>query len=214
MQVYQILRDEIFTGKKKPGERIIESKIASEMGTSRSPVREAIRLLEHDGLIVNEGGNLTIFPLTAECIRDIYQCRIAVESYAAFLAVDNFTQDNIEELISLYNKAKNAEKQKNSHTTAVINTQFHMLINKVSGNKRIMEISERMLVQSHLARNILFATHKSPNDYLEEHWKIIEAIKERDKRKAEFLMREHISNVLEYLQDYLKNNTSIISNLH
>ena len=127
LQVYQILRDEIFTGKKKPGERIIESKIASEMGTSRSPVREAIRLLEHDGLIVNEYGTLTIFPLTAESISDIYHCRIAVESYAAFLAVENFTEDKIEELINLNKKAIKAGEQRNSHTAAVINT--HILNN-------------------------------------------------------------------------------------
>ncbi|MEL7565251.1 MAG: GntR family transcriptional regulator [Dehalobacterium sp.] len=213
LQVYQILRNEIFTGKKKPGERLIESKIAQEIGVSRSPVREAIRLLEYEGLVVNTDGVLTIFPLTVEAIGDLYQCRIAVESYAAFLATKNITEEEIKELNLLLKTALDAEKQKDSYAAVVVNTKFHMLINKACGNKRILEISERMLVQSHLVRNILFTIHKRPSSYLEEHGSIIEAIKEREAKKAEFFMREHIEHVWDYLKDALEKNPQSIEKI-
>lgn len=213
LQVYQILRNEIFIGKKKPGERLIESKIAQEIGVSRSPVREAIRLLEHEGLVVNADGVLTIFPLTVEAIGDLYQCRIAVESYAAFLATRNITEEDIKELSRLLETALDAEKKKDSYAAVVVNTKFHMLINRACGNKHILEISERMLVQSHLARNILFTIHKRPSSYLEEHGNIIEAIKGRDPKEAELLMRRHIEHVWEYLQDALEKNPQSIDHI-
>ncbi|MDD2496810.1 MAG: GntR family transcriptional regulator [Desulfitobacteriaceae bacterium] len=205
-QVYQILRHEIFTGKIKPGERLVESKIAQEMGVSRSPVREAIRLLEHDGLIVYKDGLLTVFPLSVEAVGELYQCRAAIEPYAAFLATDNLTEEDIDELTVLFESASNLEKKKDSHNTVVINTNFHMLISKACGNTRLLEISERLLVQSHLARNVLFRIHKNPGEYLEEHREIIEAIKVRDPKKAEQLMREHVDHCWEYLQNHLGNS--------
>jgi DNA-binding GntR family transcriptional regulator len=206
LQVYQILRDEILHGQKKPGERIMESKIASEMGISRSPVREAIRLLEHEGLVIYNEGVLTIFPLTARVIGEIYQCRIAIEPYATFLATNQFTDEKIEELIRFYKKALNEDKQKNHHATMMASTDFHMLISETCGNKQILEISKKMMVQSQLARKILFSTHADPVIYLEEHLAVIEAIKERNPRKAELRMREHIENVWSYLQNYLEND--------
>ncbi len=95
-QVYGYLRQQILTGHIEPGSRIVESKIARELQVSRSPVREAIRLLHRDGLLVLCDGGITLFQPSLKDFKDLYELRFAVEPVAARLTAQHISPGDCE----------------------------------------------------------------------------------------------------------------------
>lgn len=200
LQVYQILRESILTGKYRPGERLLEQKLAQELEVSRSPVREALRMLEQDGLVVtmDNGSGTIVNPMEVEDIEEIYQCRIAIEPYAGYLAVLKIKDREIEELRQLVHEAEIAYEHKESERVVELNTMFHDQIIRISGNQRLIEIADRIQSLSILARNTELKIYSRPWDYLEEHKAILEAFSLKDPQQVESMIRKHIENDWKY----------------
>lgn len=203
LQVYQILRESILTGKFRPGERLLELKLAQELGVSRSPVREALRMLERDGLINTIENGTMVNPMEVEDIEEIYQCRIATEPYAGYLAALRIKDEEILELEQLVNEAESAYDQKEFERVVDLNTAFHDQIVRISGNGRLSEIVEKIRSLSILARNTEFKVYSRPRDYLDEHKEIVKAFKSKDAHSVESVIRKHIENDwMYYSQQY------------
>ena len=100
-QVYEYLKENIIYGNIKPGDRLIEEKISEELQVSRSPIREAVRMLEKDGLLsVNKSGGVTVVEPTIEDYRNLYECRVEIESLAAYYAAERRSSEKLEEIKS------------------------------------------------------------------------------------------------------------------
>nr|WP_276561467.1 GntR family transcriptional regulator [Bacillus sonorensis] len=206
-QVHRYLKDMIIKGRYQPGERIYESKIAKELQVSRSPVREAIRTLEQEGLLlIDEKSKITVYEPTLKDLEDIYQCRQALESLAVSLATQSAKKETLE-LIERTLREANREFEQNSCQSAQallhLNTRFHDLIIEASQNRRLQK-------QLHDLRSLTFF-YRSKNiekrercfEIISQHQGIYRSMQQRDEAKAAELMRRHIEADLCYLKTVL-----------
>lgn len=201
LQVYEILREKILSGELTSGERIYENKISQELGVSRSPVREALRMLEQDELLSLTSSGLIVNPMNFEDMEEIYQCRMAVEPFAAKLAASRFNMEDIEKLKEFVKKAREYHKANHYNKIIEVNTKFHNLIVANCGNSRLKTIVEKISSLAVLSRISEFQLYQRGEEYLDEHETIIEALVSRNGDKVEKTLREHIINDLNFYKD-------------
>ncbi|OPJ59306.1 GntR family transcriptional regulator [Clostridium chromiireducens] len=206
-QAYTSIKDMIFNGILKPGDRIYESKIASEFQISRSPVREAIRSLEKDGLIlISDKSKITVYQPTKEDIENIYECRQALESQAVRLTTRKASDSELERIeATLFETQKNIENfdDKLVKTLILLNTQFHDLILNYSQNNRLRKQSKDLSALTYFYRSIDIYEHDRIMDIFNYHLKIFHYIKQRNEEKAGETMYNHIGNDLKHLEAIL-----------
>jgi DNA-binding GntR family transcriptional regulator len=198
-QVYRIFLGLLLEGEYRPGERIIETKLAEKFGVSRGTTREAIRMLIKDGLLIQNESVICVYGPTLQDVIDLYQCRERLESLAARLAAKHITKSYEKQIKDVLLKSKQALAEKDLSTVVELNTQFHELIMKASYNHQLMGLMETIRTRSlYMRNNILRDYYISSNrkSYLEEHELIFKAIVERDTSKAEQAMSNHIKNDL------------------
>lgn len=204
-QVYEYLKERIILGKMKPGERLIEEKIAEELGISRSPIREAVRMLEKDGLLlVNKKGGVTVVKPTIEDYKYLYECRIEIESLAAFYAALRRTP---EELAMLKEQFSEMERVKN-HPTLVevheINNIFHETIIKASKNPFLIAITSQLRGVKTFYRGAILEVNPFRMEHaIVEHSKIFQAIENKDAEAARTSMRMHIESDYRHFEELI-----------
>lgn len=201
--MYQIIREQIISGQRKPSERLLEMKIAEELGVSRSPVREALRMLEQEGLLISCENGLAVYPMKFGEMEEIYQCRMATEPFAAFLATYKLNAEDLNNLDEFINQAGLAYQRESYQEVVEFNTKFHDLITKSSGNQRIIKIIESLKSFTILSRNTELRVYRRPIDYLLEHKLILQALKNRDSDLVNEIMRMHIENDWLFLKKFL-----------
>lgn len=206
-QAYNSIKDMIFNGILKPGDRIYESKLASEFQISRSPVREAIRSLEKDGLlIISDKSKITVYQPTKEDIENIYECRQALEAQAAKLTAQKASNKELQLIENVLLEAqKNIEHLDDNLTQNIIflNTQFHNLILDYSKNIRLENHSKALSMLTNFYRSIDIYEHERTMDIFNYHLEIFHYIKQRNEKMAAQTMYNHIGNDLKHLKDLL-----------
>lgn len=199
-KVFQKIREDILSGKYKDGEELREISIGEELGVSRTPVREALRQLELEGLveiIPNKGAYVT--GITQKDVMDIYKIRSMLEGLCARWATEHITDEQIEELeeIVLLSEfhLKKPSQGKAVHVSD-LDGKFHKILYEAS-NSRILE---HMLTDFHkyvqMARRMSIGTKDRAEKSIAEHRAILEAIKNKDKDLAEKLANDHIMKVM------------------
>ncbi|MBS4192981.1 GntR family transcriptional regulator [Bacillus sp. FJAT-49705] len=193
-QVYEYLRDQIVSGGIEPGQRLIEEKIAEELGVSRSPVREAIRRLEKDGLVVEQvQGGVTVYNPTMKDYQFLFECRIELEPLAAMYAAERRTEKHIEEMEYILNISTVEVKENNMKKIHELNQRFHQIIVESSENPFLIKmITELRGVISFYRSSILEINPMRKETALRDHYNIFLAIKEQNKEKAKQNMRKHL----------------------
>ena len=194
-RVFHKIRDDILSGKYKDNEELKEVAIGEELGVSRTPVREAFRQLELEGLIhiiPNKGAYVT--GITVKDVKDIYMIRSLLEGLCAKWATTNITQEQLEELEeNVYLAEFHASKGHTQQITELDN-RFHEILYEAAGSKML----ERQLRDFHgyvlRVRKKTLAKYKRSTQSNKEHKQILEAIKENDAAKAERVANEHILN--------------------
>ncbi|NLY75741.1 MAG: GntR family transcriptional regulator [Firmicutes bacterium] len=193
--VFESLREAIISGHLRPGERLMEIQLAEEMGVSRTPVREAIRKLELEGLVVmlpRKGAYVA--GLSLKDIVDVFEIRGALEGLAAELAAERINEAELEELERYLVKiAENIDKGDLEKVVAT-DTDFHSLLYKASRNQRLSQIINNLREQIQRFRTTSLSYPGRMKAALEEHRKIVEAISERNGELACKLAQEHIAN--------------------
>lgn len=191
-RVAEILREAILDGVLPPSYWLREKELANELSVSRTPIREALRRLSMEGLVVitaHQGA--MVVPLTMEDILQVYAVRESLEGLASRLAAKNRTEEHIEQLTEALRKMKDAA-QGDASELARLNLEFHKIVRQATKN----QLLDRFLLQVEQAvRRFGSTTFEFPEwveDSIEEHSQIIEAIKERDGEKAERLATEHM----------------------
>ncbi|MGE8203776.1 GntR family transcriptional regulator [Heyndrickxia sp. NPDC080065] len=195
-QVYEYLKDQIIMQELKPGERLIEEKISEELKVSRSPIREAIRMLEKDGLLlVNSSGGVTVIQPSKEDFQYLFECRVEVEPLAAYYAAQRRSQDQLETIRSYLLQM---EKITDSNTVKKVhdaNVNFHEAIVEASLNPFLVSmITQLRGVNSFYRKSFLEVNQIYLEDAMRDHQRIFQAIVDQDADEAKRLMKAHIEN--------------------
>lgn len=203
---YQELRLRIITKQLKPGQRLPEVSLAKQLGVSRTPVREALRRLHSEGLVLiipNSGARLAA-PTISE-IEETFVVREQLECLAISLAAKKITDRYLRRLEEALVEEARAIEAKDLETYLEVNEAFHRAIGDASGNKVISEYVEKIL-----ARTNAYIVFFDPFQYdetapsVDSHRKILQALRAGDGDEAVSLMKEHLAHALDGLKHGLE----------
>lgn len=204
-QLYQLIKKRLIDAFYQPGERLVEVRMADEFGVSRAPVREAMRMLIQDGLLIQKGSALHVFDPTVQDMIDIYQCRQRLEALAATLAAANIKKEQLEHLNEIMRETKKAWDIRDMEKVISLNIGFHETVLEASGNQQLITLTSMIRDKVTYLRNCSFKGNVRDQSFIGEHEQILRALGERDGEKAEKEMHRHIENDLQALISLYKN---------
>lgn len=195
------LREAIINDQLKPGQRIVEREIAEAMQTSRGPVRDALLLLEKEGLVVRYPHRGTfVTELSLEDAEEIYTLRQAIESLAVEYALQRATPEDLDGLDEQVQKmAAEVEAGYDLGKATELDLEFHRTLCRISGHRRLLEAWEALSAQT----RVLLLTHRrrNPRDFTERavewHRSLVQAIRLGDVELAREELQKHLAVTLE-----------------
>jgi DNA-binding GntR family transcriptional regulator len=195
-RVETLLREQIVHGEHVPGARLSESDIAQSFGVSRGPVREALRRLEHHGLVtVEPHRGAFVRTLDLDEVQELFEVRIALEAEAAELAAVRIDPAGIAELRALARKA-GAEVQRSGRSGVFDTHDLHDLVVRHAGNHRLARAVAQVNAELRLARSRSGATGSRAVEAVGEHDRLVSALTSGDAAGARQAMREHLRAAL------------------
>lgn len=193
--VFNTLRQAILRGELKPGERLMEIQLAERLGVSRTPVREAIRKLELEGLVVmvpRKGAEVA--SISEKSLKDVLEVRKALEELAAELACQRMTEEEIREAEEQLEEFKKEIQGDDLTKIAEMDVQFHELIYLGTKNERLIQMLNNLREQMYRYRMEYIKDKDKRGTLVEEHAEIIRMIKEHNIPGAKEASRTHIDN--------------------
>ncbi|MEW9124107.1 MAG: GntR family transcriptional regulator [Thermotaleaceae bacterium] len=206
--VFDHLRNSIINGELKPGERLMEVQLAEQLGVSRTPVREAIRKLELEGLVVmvpRKGAYVA--DVSIKDILDVLEVRSVLEGLAAYLAAERMTEEELEELELISYHFKRCIENGNTEGMIEKDMQFHDRIFRSTRNTKLIQIAQSFQEQVQRFRITYFSEYNKPHDLLGEHQAILETIGNRDAVAAQQVAQQHIDNLENNIVNLAKKNS-------
>ncbi len=204
--VFETMREAIIKGSLAPGERLMEVQLAEELGVSRTPVREAMRKLELEGLVAmipRKGAYVADYSI--KDITEVFEIRAALESFAAGLACERATEQELDELSALADRVWEMAKNNDLKNIIQVDTDFHERIYQSSHNSRLIQMLSNLREQIHRFRSTSLASPGRLQDTLQEHKALVEAIVERNMPLAQKLALEHVENAEDiFLESIIK----------
>ncbi|MGN1377531.1 MAG: GntR family transcriptional regulator [Dorea sp.] len=207
--VFNTLRQAILRGELKPGERLMEIQLANKLGVSRTPIREAIRKLELEGLVLmipRKGAEVA--DISEKSLRDVLEVRKALEELAVQLACDKIKKEEIEDLKKAAEDFKKILKSRDITEIAEADVRFHDIIFMATDNQKLVQLLNNLREQMYRFRVEYLKNEEVHPQLIAEHEKIIEHIMERDKAKASAIVSEHINNQVEGVIDIIRTKQS------
>ncbi len=196
LAVYRQLRDLILQGYYKEGMALTELAVSQKLGVSRTPVREAFRQLELDGLVVSSPNrSVTVHCFSDQDILDLYEVRSRMEGLAAARAAVNMTAVQLEELEDIYAREYTASFAQNSDVEQLkeLDAAFHAAIVAGSGSSILDLTIKPINYLTGQARLVSLSRPKRSQSQIKEHLAILEAIRKKDSKDAERQMQRHIA---------------------
>jgi DNA-binding GntR family transcriptional regulator len=189
----EIFANAIVEGKIKGGQKLVENEIQKRLGVSRSPIREAFRILERKGLVVNVPRKGTyVRKISENDIKENFPIRAYLEGLAARLAVPNLSPNDIAKMESDLEIVIKSAKLKDYKTYLKHHSNFHETFIRASKNTTLIEFLENLRRQSIWFRFTYFYVIDSSEVAIRAHSEILELFKKKDVEKVEFLVRNHI----------------------
>jgi DNA-binding GntR family transcriptional regulator len=189
--VVELLREAILSGKLSPGERIVELRLSKQLGTSQAPVREALALLERQGLVVKVANRGTFVSRLHACeLRELFTLRAVLDAFAARLAADRARPADIDRLRLLIAQMHAAEKGADHAALTEAHLLLHETIYEISGHSMLAEIFAQ--ISTRMTLGLSFAEHLflSDGDETDCHVPLIDAIAEHKPGLAEKIARD------------------------
>ncbi|PIC69329.1 hypothetical protein CSV77_14250 [Sporosarcina sp. P16b] len=203
LQIYEAIREDILTGAIKADEQIIEAQLAKKLKVSRGPIREAVGKLELEGLLLRKNGTLFVYKTSKEDLKQIYQCRIVLESLAVRLLITNWTEEVHQELQELFlEKEKFINELENPNESEDFNrmcSAFHDIILIGSKNERLYQQTNHLRNLTRFYKSSKLRDARRRVIIHKQHFEIYNAMKDQDADRASILMQEHMEDDLEYL---------------
>lgn len=204
-QIYRSLRRDILRGAFEDGERLVQHAVALRMGTSRIPVRDALKRLESDGLLVKDAnGGYYCKRFEAKDLEEIYALRAMLEPYAVRLAIPRLSHEDHQDLAELVHAMDEAIDDGDAEAYLDLNREFHMSIYEACDQGRLVQIIKSLW----LGRPLLIAGDLGHTKSANEHHAILAAVRERRSSDAEQLMRDHVLGSLDVLRVRLAERTA------
>lgn len=197
--IADFLRNAMINGLYKPGDKLKEKDICEELNVSRTPLREAFRILQSEGLLTySSHQGVMVTPVSAEDIKNLWEIRFALEVMATEKAVDNMTDKDIDELCKIQNQFEALES--NDKTNIIrINSSYHMHIIKAANNNRLEKIIRDIWTQIQVIQSISFMKEGRFEKTCTEHRELISAIKKKDKQLVGSHMQYHLTRGMKAL---------------
>lgn len=204
--VFNTLRDAILTGKLVPGERLMENQLAEKLGVSRTPVREALRMLELENLVelVPRKG-AQVLDMSEKDIINILEVRGVLEGLATGLACKNMSPETLAELKALESKFEKAIAEKALEEIADIDEQFHNVIFGATDNEKLIQIFKNLQIQLYRYRMAHLKLDSSIPAIVAHHKSIIRAIESHDAAEGTTVAQGHIKYHTEFILHAVRN---------
>ena len=193
--VFNTLRQAILRGELQPGERLMEIQLAQRLGVSRTPVREAIRKLELEGLVLmipRRGAEVA--EITRQDLEDVLEVRAALEELAVKDACEHSTDEQLQDLKKAANEFKRSLEGTDLVACAEADIHFHEIIYAATNNKRLVQMLNNLREQMYRYRMENLKDKRTYRTLVEEHDAIRRALKKHDKEKAGAAINVHIEN--------------------
>jgi DNA-binding GntR family transcriptional regulator len=199
-QAYEEIKQAIFTKELKPGEKVSQNDWVDRLNISRTPVRDALKRLEYEGLIIRDTERLWhVYTLTIEDVRRLYEIRESVEGYLAFLAAQNFREEHCKKVRAILQKMESFKGATDHDGFDAENHKFHALIIEAAANPYMVEIIHQVDNKLHRLRPKGVHLEGRLERAFEENKGIAEAMIEHNPEKTEQLQRAHLRSSYEYL---------------
>lgn len=203
--VFQTLREAILRGKLQPGERLMEIALANQLGVSRTPVREAIRMLELEGLVVMiPRRGAAVAGISPRNLRNVLEVRKALEKLCVELACIRMTE---EQFVRLKIASKAFERALGTDdVTAIAQTDeaFHDVIFESTDNEKLILLLNQLREQMYRYRVEHIKSKEMRANLLKEHQAIVAALEKRDQEEAKRLIGIHIDNQVDVVSEIIK----------
>ena len=204
--VYEELKRQILVGEIAPGTRMMEVELAEDMGVSRTPVREAIRKLEKEGLVTIEPRRgAYASDISIKDMVDVLEVRQMLEGTAASMAAQKVTEEEKLDFVEANSAYKNAVKKGNIEEIIRYDELFHQLIVSYSGNKTLNQLLSQVQELALRFRYIYYDDFSRYENMPVEHEEIEEAIISGDTQKAKVVAEEHVERLKKFVIDEGKN---------
>nr|WP_106788933.1 GntR family transcriptional regulator [Massilistercora timonensis] len=203
--VFNTLRQAILRGELKPGERLMEIQLANKLGVSRTPVREAIRKLELEGLVLmipRKGAEVA--DISEKSLKDVLEVREALEELAARLACDKITKEGINRLKEAAQDFRSALKSNDITQMAEADVRFHDVICNATENQKLGQLLNNLREQMYRYRIEYLKDQQVYEKLLSEHEEIIRHIEKGEKDEAARVVSRHIVNQAQAVTDVIR----------
>lgn len=192
--VFKTLRQAIIKGNLEPGERLMEMDLASRMGVSRTPIREAMRMLELEGLVIMVPRcGARVAKISFKNLKDVLEVREALEELAITLACQRITEKQLEELRQASVKFEQTVKSGNEAKVAEADVRFHNIIIEASGNEKLVQMMQNLSEQMYRYRYEYVKDVTIHGELVREHLAMLESIENKDLEAAVKTVKNHIT---------------------
>lgn len=193
--VFNTLRQAILTGELKPGERLMEIHLANRLGVSRTPIREAIRKLELEGLVkMIPRRGAEVAQITEKSMNDVLEVRRAMDVLCVELACERISDEELEGLKKACVDFEQAVKTKDAKRIAQADVALHDIILRATGNMRLIQLVNNLSEQMYRYRFEYIKDFSQHERLVEEHRIIYESLVQKDKETASQAAKTHIDN--------------------
>ena len=200
-EVFYELRDRILKGELKPGDRLLEIRLAEQLGVSRTPVREALRLLEKEGLAVNiPRRGAQVARMTQKDLSDVLELREVLDDLAITKACTNINDEIIKKLNDALAVFKEAVSGGDLSEIVSADEAFHNVIYEAADNPRLMSLLDNLKEQMYRFRFAYVKGEKNYDVLIREHQLMIDGLKDKDEKSVKETMRTHLKNQMDAIR--------------
>ena len=203
--VFNTLREAILRGDLVPGERLMELQLAAKLGVSRTPIREAIRMLEQEGLAITiPRKGAIVAGMTEKDMQDVLEIREALEELSVQVACDKITDEEVAKLRENMENFETSLKSGDIKRMAEADVEFHDVIYQATDNPKLINMLNNLQEQMYRYRVEYLKNPSNHEQLLREHEAIYRGIMEKDKDAVTEMIRKHISNQVDVVKNIIR----------
>lgn len=195
------LRAAIMHGSLSPGTQLGEADLASRLGVSRGPLREAMQRLVQEGLLRSEPHRgLFVITLAEKDVEDVYLSRLAIERAACQMIMQRNRGEALVRLTEALDAFVDVADKRDRAAISDADQSFHQVLVAASGSPRLERMAQTLLVEARMCLGALQEKYPEPEDLVEEHRRIVEAISDGDEERLLRLIEDHMTDSIERLR--------------
>jgi len=192
-KAYTAIKEKLIYLEIKPGEKVLETELAKALNVSRTPIREALLMLEHEKLVVcSDSLGFMVRRFSAKDVEEYFALRNVIEDFVISLVVKNITEDELSALKNNINEGKKIVKEGDIHKIVRCESEFHDILYKIAKSEVLFETISRLVDKFQIFRALALSVPGSPGNSLAQHKTIVDLIEKKDVKALKKFMRLHL----------------------